>query len=90
MDGRERTAALRRLQDDYLRGALDAEEYARLRERSCRPGAGSPRPLLVVRAPCIDATSASTAAGYGPGVVTGTHYASWGRRAAAIVLDGSS
>lgn len=77
MDEPQREEALRRLQDDYLRGALDAEEYARLRGEIV----GGQMPAALPQ----PAYWSPTAQDLDP--VTGARLAGWGRRAAAIVLD---
>jgi uncharacterized RDD family membrane protein YckC len=77
VDEPQREEALRRLQDDYLRGALDAEEYARLRGEIV----GGQMPAAVPH----PAYWAPAAQDLDP--VTGASLGRWGRRAAAIVLD---
>jgi uncharacterized RDD family membrane protein YckC len=67
--------ALDRLQQDHLRGALDADEYARLREQVLSGSMALP----------YEGTAASVPQGADP--QTGAPLASWGRRAAAFLVD---
>lgn len=77
MDEPQREEALRRLQDDYLRGALDAEEYARLRGEIV----GGQMPAAAQHPAYWSATAQDQ------DTVTGARLAGWGRRAAGAVLD---
>jgi uncharacterized RDD family membrane protein YckC len=78
VDEPQRDEALRRLQDDYLRGALDAEEYARLRGEIV----GGHMPAAAMPPPAYWSPAAQDL-----DQATGARLAGWGRRAAAIVLD---
>jgi uncharacterized RDD family membrane protein YckC len=88
--------ALKRLEQDYLRGAIDGEEYARLRGQviASQASAEFPSQPTYVQPAHVPPT------GYPPGAapaaygmeaidpVTGARLAGWGRRVAASVLDG--
>jgi uncharacterized RDD family membrane protein YckC len=67
--------ALDRLQQDYLRGALDADEYARLRQQVLTGSMAVP----------YEGTPASVPHGADP--QTGAPLASWGRRAGGLLID---
>lgn len=78
----EQRETLARLESDYLRGALPAEEYARLKGQLLGDTATPTAPVVPVQ----------TAVPAGPfpvnvDPVTGSHLASWGRRAAAWFID---
>ena len=64
MDAEQQRDALARLESDYLRGALSAEEYARLEGQLLGDGATSTAPAVPVQASGI---SAPTPVGRGPG-----------------------
>jgi uncharacterized RDD family membrane protein YckC len=88
-----RAEALRRLEDDYMRGAIDAEEYTQLKKRVLEGDAPSPAPATPgpYWPPPAAAPVPPRYAAYAgvPGVdpFTGQPLAGWGRRAAALLLD---
>lgn len=88
-----RAEALRRLDEDYIRGAIGAEEYTQLRKRvlegevpsaTAQPSYWPPPPAGAPAPPPQYAPYADV-----PGVdpVTGQPLAGWGRRAGALLLD---
>ena len=82
MDAEQQRDALARLESDYLRGALSAEEYARLKGQLLGDGATPTAPAVPVQASGI---STPTPVDVDP--VTGIRLASWGRRAGAWLID---
>jgi uncharacterized RDD family membrane protein YckC len=81
---------LRRLQDDYFRGAIGAEEYERLRKQLQEEEvAASVQPQPMWPPPPAGAPYAGYPGVALPGVdpLTGARLAGWGRRAAALLLD---
>jgi uncharacterized RDD family membrane protein YckC len=67
------------LQSDYLRGAIEAEEYARLREEVLAGTQMPPMPPM----PPYEASFVPA----GTDAVTGATLASWGRRAGGFFID---
>jgi RDD family len=90
-----RAEALRRLEDDYMRGAIDAEEYTQLKKRvmegyapsPAQPGPAPYWPPPPAGAPVPPRQHAAYAGVPGIDPFTGQPLASWGRRAAALLLD---
>ena len=82
MDAEQQRDALARLESDYVRGALSAEEYARLKGPLLVDGATSAAPAISVQE---SGSSAPTPADADP--VTGIRLARWGRRAGAWLID---
>lgn len=87
MDPEHQRETLSRLEADYLRGALSAEEYARLRDQVLG-GASEEEILFPTWAPePAQARPPASVVALGADPVTGTRLASWGRRAAAWFVD---
>jgi len=97
----QRAEALRRLQDDYFRGAISAEEYEQLRKRmqeeevaAAQEQLQQPPPYWPPPPPGTPVPAAPAQyLGYSgipvPGIdpFTGARLAGWGRRAGALLLD---
>jgi uncharacterized RDD family membrane protein YckC len=95
--------ALKRLEQDYLRGAIDAEEYARLRSQvMSRPSSTdfpppSPQQPTYVQPTHVQPAQTQTSPAYADTTapyyatdvdpITQARLAGWGRRVAALLLD---